>query len=93
MSSEQNSPRQRRARGRSHSRHSSGRQAKALPVETVASADAVKSIAPDERPLVDRFGHKHSRSVLVNWPERVKVAMGLRFCDPSEVEAGHVEAR
>jgi hypothetical protein len=39
--------------------------------------------------LVDRFGHVHSGSALKLWPDKVREAMGLRFVDPAELEAGH----
>ena len=42
-----------------------------------------------ERVLIDRFGHRHTRNVLQIWPDRVKVAMGLKFIDQAEfINAG-----
>lgn len=66
-------------------------QSQVAPVPTRADSSEVTADrcnvndTGSERLLIDRFGHLHARSVLRDWPDKVREIMGLRFIDKSEL--------
>ena len=49
---------------------------------------SVASDAADDRPLIDKFGRRHSRAVLHSWSEPALRALGIRPINPNELEEG-----
>jgi hypothetical protein len=57
---------------------------------TLMRADpvSVASDAADDRPLIDKFGRRHSQAVLHSWSEPALRALGIRPINPNELEEG-----